>query len=402
MLKDLQDWLFPNSTVPNRRAFGRKERGYLIKAINYYQEAREDPPYYGIFQRDFESNFAQKLTFDESRPFFSRAVSTGSIACFLALKALQLPKNSEVILSPVTDSSPLFSIVECGLIPKIADSQPYSYNASIESIESLITKNTSAIFLVHAAGTPCNPRLVRAVADKYNLKLIEDISQAPFASADSQLGRKQFVGTFGHIGACSTMYRKSLHTSSSGGIVFSNDNEKNKRILEYADRGRPTWRDDYDSRNPGQAVCSSLNYNTNEFNCAIGIASLKRIDSTINARRYIQQQFINVLNESELFVDIELDSDSSPFLLPVFVKPELKDKKHLITSLLSSRGASLAPHYNCFVYDWRITKTLTSFVQSKQSAINQALSFNLFLNERCNQRHVRLLRSCIRNVELAL
>ena len=96
------------------------------------------------FKKEYETNYVKKT--DPLEVGYSRAVCTGSIACYLALKSLNLDEGSEVILSPVTDSSPLFAISECRLVPVIADCKPFSYNICTESVERLITKKIQSVY----------------------------------------------------------------------------------------------------------------------------------------------------------------------------------------------------------------------------------------------------------------
>ena len=96
---------------------------------------------------------------------FARAVSTGTIACYLAVKSCKLPIGSEVIMSPVTDSSSLFAIIESDLKPVVADCKTDSYNICLDSIKRLYNEKTSAIYLVHAGGDPAD------VEEIYNFAL---------------------------------------------------------------------------------------------------------------------------------------------------------------------------------------------------------------------------------------
>ena len=383
------------ASMPFRRAFGSDETKAVLNVIQYYKNKQEDPPYYGYFQREYEELFSSKMDIKKG---YSRAVATGSIACYIALRSCNLKIDSEVILSPVTDSSPLFSIIECGLKPVIADCEENSYNVSIDSIKRLITEKTSAIYLVHAAGDAANVEEIKNLADEKGLILIEDISQAPFSEIRTVNNQMRNVGTFGITSACSTMYRKTLHTSSSGGIIYTQDNEIYKSILEYSDRGRPTWRDDYDSRDPGSAVTHSLNYNTNEISCSVGIASLNRIEDTIKRRRLYKQKVYELFEDSPIFELPIYQSTSSPFLQPIFVKKKYELKKEFITKSLIDEKIAIAPTYKCFVYNWPITRKYVDLIEHKVASSNQLRGFNLFFNEKCGSKQIGLLKQVYENV----
>ena len=383
--------------MPFRRAFGTEEIKAIKELINYYNKKSEDPPYNGYFQKEYERAYIKKTS---SNNGYARAVATGSIACFLSLKACELPIGSEVIMSPVTDSSSLFSIVEAGLKPVIADCMPNSYNICIESINRLINKNTSAIYLVHAGGDPADLENISNLTKKKNLTLIEDISQAPFAEVIFKNGLKRTVGTLGLTSACSTMYRKTLHTGSSGGIVYTKNLKTYRKIIEYADRGRPTWKKNYNGRDPGIATTHSLNYNTNEISCAIGSASLSRVDETILKRRIFKKKIYELLVNSKYFTLPSYKEFSSPFFQSVFIKEEFLNKKEVILDHLQSYNIALARNFSCFVYDWKITNKLVNKLEKKNAIKNKKKCFNLFFNEKSSNKEYILLRNAFNKINI--
>mgnify|MGYP002636419050 FL=1 len=90
---------------------GFAERKAVLDVLDYYESSQSDPPYEGIFQKKFETEFAQLMGGG-----YARAVSSGSVSCFIAVRALRLPLGSEIIVPGVTDSGSIFGIVEAGLI----------------------------------------------------------------------------------------------------------------------------------------------------------------------------------------------------------------------------------------------------------------------------------------------
>jgi len=293
-----------------------REQFEVLRAISYYKKNGQDPPYDGVFQKRYEALFCSKMS---SVKGYARAVATGSTACYLALKTLNLESGSEVIMSPVTDSSTLFAIVECGLKPVIANCKLYSYNICVESVSRLISARTSAMYIVHAPGDPADIVQLKELAAKHSLRIIEDISQSPFAAVFSGSQFLGHVGTFGDISACSTMYRKTLQTGSSGGIVYTQSRDLYHKLLEYSDRGKPIWSDGYDQRDPGQASLVSLNYNTNELGCATGIASLKRIDDVIKKRQDFKAKIYNIIGYYPQLILSIFENHSSPFFSQSFL-----------------------------------------------------------------------------------
>ena len=375
---------------PFRGAMGEAERQAVLEVLDYYKTSETDPPYEGVFQKKFENEFANLMGGG-----YARAVSSGSVSCFVAIRALRLPLGSEIIVPGVTDSGSIFAIVEAGFTPVIVDTMQNSYNTSWQEIEPAITSKTTAIFAVHMAGEPLEISVISQNATQRNLKLIEDCSQAPFArvcnlncGCQPTLCSGVPVGSFGDVAAYSTMYRKSIHTGGSGGVVFTKDDVIAKAVIEESDRGRPKWSSEYRSGDPGHATVSSLNFNTDEFSCAIGLASLTRLKETIQRRRRFLVDLNTKLKRLEPYFRLMNNSlGQSPFFIPIIVGNEFESRKVEIAELLKSEGISLLPTFNNIVADWDIAKKLNwKIIKSSNAESMKARSFNLFLNENYGER----------------
>ena len=375
---------------PFRGAMGEAERQAVLDVLDYYKSSQTDPPYDGIFQKKFESEFTKLMGSG-----YARAVSSGSVSCFVAIRALRLPLGSEIIVPGVTDSGSIFAIVEAGLTPVIVDTMQNSYNTNWQEIEPAITSKTTAIFAVHMAGEPLEISVISQNATQRNLKLIEDCSQAPFArvcklncGCQPALCSGVPVGSFGDVAAYSTMYRKSIHTGGSGGVVFTKDDVIAKAVIEESDRGRPKWSSEYRTGDPGHATVSSLNFNTDEFSCAIGLSSLTRLEETIQRRRRFLVDLNTKLKRLEPYFRLMNNSlGQSPFFIPLIVGKEFELRKVEIAELLQAEGISLLPTFNNIVGDWDIAKKLNwKIIKSSNAESMKARSFNLFLNENYGER----------------
>ena len=371
--------------MPSRNAISKAEIYQINKVVDYYKNLNQDPPYDGVFQQEFEKSFSNLMSGG-----YSKAVSTGTIACFIGVRSLRLPHKSEIIISPVCDSGSLFAITESGHIPVVVDSKEDSYNTNWEQIKKGITKKTKAIFLVHSVGNPTEAKEIYTEAKKLNIKIIEDCSQAPFAIASA--APKKYVGSYSDIAVFSTMYRKSLQSGGSGGIVYTSNYNYYKNILEESDRGRPKWSKYYNSRNPGQAKVAALNYNTDEISCSIGISSLGRIFKTIKSRYSFLNKLRAKLKKLNKYIELdEFSVSSSPFLIPVKLNPKYFNKKNKIyfAKLVMAEGIDLSPEYDCIISEWAITKKMKIKVISNKNALKfKNKSFNLFLNENYKNREV--------------
>lgn len=398
--------------MPPRVAIGAKERKLINKVLNFYRGRDEDPPYDGVFQKEFENEFSKKM-----KGGFTTVVCSGSVACFIGIRALRLPKNSEIIVSPVTDSGSLFAIIESGLKPVIVDSKPNSFNTSWDEIKRGITNKTSAIFLVHCSGNPLDMRKISKEAKKLKILIIEDCSQAPFAkvckkkcNCQSESNRSykscngDYVGSFSDVAVFSTMYRKTLQSGGSGGVVYSRQYKIHKKIMEESDRGRPKWKNNYNSRNPGDTNLSALNYNTDEISCAIGLASLRRIDLAIEKRMSFLKKLSKKIKSLDFFLfHSDFNNGTSPFLLPIILRHQSGIKKEKIAKMILAEGIDLSPRYDCVMSRWKIIKKFKiKVVKSSNVTKMQAHSFNLFLNENYTSREVNDIFKALKKVILYL
>ena len=108
---------------------------------------------------------------------YSSAISNGTVALEIALKALNLPVGSEVIVPTFTIISPVLAILRNNLQPVFVDMEKKYLTMSVDEIEKKITKNTKAIIVVHIYGFPSDMKKILKIKNKYKLKLIEDASE---------------------------------------------------------------------------------------------------------------------------------------------------------------------------------------------------------------------------------
>jgi perosamine synthetase len=192
--------------MPPRLALGPSEIAMLEEAIRYYREAAVDPGYQGPFEKIYTDEFAAMMGGG-----YCDSVSTGTASVYLAIAALELPKGSEVICSPITDPGTIASIVMNGLKPRLADSRPNDYNMGSEQVAARYSANVSAVLVVHSIGQATDVDRIAAEAHRRGVKVIEDCSQSHGALI---MGRP--IGAFGDIAAFSTMYRKNHMSGGSG------------------------------------------------------------------------------------------------------------------------------------------------------------------------------------------
>lgn len=204
----------------------------LSNKVNYWtgQECRE-----------FEKEFAAWVGVEHAV-----ALTNGTVALDVALKALGVGMGDEVIVTSRTFLASVSSIVNVGAAPVFADVDGDSQNITAETIAAVLTSRTKAVICVHLAGWPCDMDPIMALAAQYGLKVIEDCAQAHGAQYK---GRS--VGSIGHVGAWSFCQDKIMTTGGEGGMVTTNDRDLWSRMWSYKDHGK-SWEAVYERQHaPG-------------------------------------------------------------------------------------------------------------------------------------------------------
>ena len=178
--------------------------------------------------QEFENKFAKYFGLKHTI-----SLANGSVALDIAIKCLGLKKNSEIIVTPRSYISSVTSVLNQNLKPVFADIDLNSQNIESENIEKKITKNTKAILLVHLGGMPCDISKIVNLAKKYNLKIIEDCSQAHGAKI-----KNKYVGSFGDLAVWSLCNDKILNTLGEGGMVATKNFDYFKKLWGYKDCGK--------------------------------------------------------------------------------------------------------------------------------------------------------------------
>jgi len=365
--------------MPLRLALGESELKMLNEALAYYREHKADPGYQGPFEKLYTDLFVAMMGSG-----YADAVATGTSALYVALAALDLPKGSEVIVSPITDPGTLSAIILNGFKPRVADSKRDSYNMGVAQFLERVTPNVSAVVVVHAAGQAADINDLVMEAHQRGIKVLEDCSQAHGAKVT---GRP--VGTFGDIAAFSTMYRKAHMTGGSGGVVYTRDLDLFRRALAHADRGKPRWQNDFDDRDPSTYLFPALNHNTDELSCAIGLASLQRLNDTIVRRQsFVFDVIERLVEQVKVCLPYTYSASDSPFFCPIVVDGDaITSNKIEFAEAVRKEGIDLNPHYKYVITEWPYLKPyLVDNFDTPNARDIRDRSFNLYLNENYGER----------------
>ena len=256
--------------------------GPLLKSgkVNYWS---------GNECKKFEQEFSRYLGNK-----FSLTLSNGSVALELALKALNLKKQDEIIVSPRSFIISSSCTLNLGLKPIFADVDENG-NLSIEGIKKAYNKKVKVIIIVHLNGLSCDLEPIIKFAKKNKIFLIEDCAQAHGAVYK---GKK--VGSFGDISTWSFCQDKIISTGGEGGMISTNNKKLWLRCWSSKDHGKNYNNFFFKKHKTGfKWLHDNLgsNYRMTEMQALLGREQLKLLDKQIKKRNTIANLYLNGLKD---------------------------------------------------------------------------------------------------------
>lgn len=287
----------------------------------------------GPFITKFESKFSEYIGQNHGI-----AVSNGSAALDIAIKALNIGKGDEVIMPSFTIISPAQSVVTAGATPVLVDSDPVTWNMKVSEIESKITNKTKAILIVHIYGLPVDLNPVIELAKKYKLKIIEDA-----AEMHGQTYNGKMCGSFGDISIFSFYPNKHI-TTGEGGMILTNDDELAKRCKKLRNLC-------FEPDGP-RFIHHEIgwNYRMTNLQAALGLAQLEQIDSFLIKKRRIG----HIYNEKLQFLKdkgFQLPKVSTAYADNIYwvfgLMAPTEEEKNRIVNVLGENKIATRPFFWC-------------------------------------------------------
>lgn len=245
---------------------------------------------------------------------YAVAVSNGTAALHIAAMAAGFGEGDEVIVSSITFAASSNCVLYCGAKPVFADINPETYNIDPTSIRKLITPRTKGIVAVDFTGQAVELDEIREICREHNLILIEDAAHS--------LGTKykgQPVGSIADM-TCFSFHPVKTVTSGEGGAVTTNDEAFYHRLLRLRSHGITRHQEEMvhptDARWYNEQVELGYNYRMTDFQAALLVSQLGKLDRFSKRRREIVQMYDKAFsNMPEITVQKEIpESDTTRHL----------------------------------------------------------------------------------------
>ena len=224
----------------------------------------------GAVTAEFEQVLAEQLG---SRYVVS--VTSGTMALFVALKAVGVGPGDEVIVPDLTFIATANAVMLCGATPVAVDIEPDRLMMDPDGVEAAITSRTRAIVPVHISGRAAKMAELMDLAQRHELLVVEDAAEAFLSRTNGRA-----LGSIGHCGCFSFSPMKMVQTGQ-GGAIATDDPEIHRKLILLKDQGRPmrgTGGDDLHE-------CVGFNFKFTNLQAAVGLAQMNHVQDRLDRVR---------------------------------------------------------------------------------------------------------------------
>jgi dTDP-4-amino-4,6-dideoxygalactose transaminase len=258
---------------------------------------------------------------------FGVGVGSGTEALHLALLACGVKQGDEVITVPNTAAATALAVSSANAKPIFIDVSQEFYTIDPAKVETAITSRTKAIIPVHLYGHPADMDPIMEIAERYDLRVVEDACQAHGAEYKGQK-----VGSIGHLGCFSFYPTKNLGAYGDGGMVVTKDEGLYEKLCLLRNYGQS---DRY------HHIIKGYNSRLDEIQAAMLRVKLKKLDKWNEVRRNIADAYNQLLENSDVITPKEASYAKHVYHLYVIRSKRREELKHF----LEKRGIQTLIHY---------------------------------------------------------
>ncbi len=279
---------------------------------------------------------------------YSVAVSNGTAALEIAMKAIGVKQGDEVIIPNFTIISNALAVIKLGAKPILIDCGLYDWNINIDDLKKKITKKTKAIIVTHIYSYSNPIDKIRKILKNKNIIIVEDAAEV--------LGLKyknKYCGSFGDISTFSFYANKHI-TTGEGGMISTNN-------LKYSIKCRDLRNLCFGKKDRFNHSDIGWNYRMTNIQAAMGLSQLKNINKIINKKIYIGKLYYNLLSKNKnIFIT---KPNIGKFKNIYWVVGILIFKKNLLAKKLSKKLKNVGIQTRPFFYPMNKQKILKKFLK---------------------------------------
>ena len=273
---------------------------------------------------------------------YAVSVSSCMAALHLAYFQMGLGKGDEVIVPAMTHTATGHAVEIMGAKPVFCDCEKETGNIDVTKIEALITDKTKAISLVHYLGIPCDMDAICAIAEKHDLKIVEDCALAVGARY-----KGKHVGLIGDCG-CYSFYPVKHITTGEGGFFVTKHEALAAEVAQV--RGFGVDRTHGERKIPGlyDVTMLGLNYRMSEVSAAIGRGQIRKLPEILKKRKENFKALKNALadiEETRVLDTKSADAENSCYCLVLIFEGKLSEKRNDILLALKARNIGSSIYY---------------------------------------------------------
>ncbi|QRA43784.1 DegT/DnrJ/EryC1/StrS aminotransferase family protein [Chryseobacterium cucumeris] len=239
-----------------------------------------------------------------------------------------MKEGDEILVPSNTYIASILAISDNGLVPVLVEPDIANYNIDVSKIEEKITPKTKGILIVHLYGRVIFSEELQQLAQKYNVKIIEDNAQAIGAEWK---GKK--TGNLGDASGFSFYPGKNLGALGDAGAITTNDEELAKTIRALAN---------YGSNKKYVNIYQGLNSRLDEIQAAVLDIKLKYIDEENEVRRKIARQYIREISNSNIILPENPENENEHVWHIFLIRTEKRDE---LQAYLTENGVQTLIHY---------------------------------------------------------
>jgi perosamine synthetase len=299
----------------------------MIQAV--VEALRKDHFLNGENVKKFEEEFARFIGVN-----YAIAVNSGTSALHLSLIALGIKEGDVVTTTPATFIATANVILYLNAKPVFTDISLETYNIDPQRLREVVKKHgprCKAVIPVHLYGYPCEMDAIMEIAEKYDIKILEDACQAHGA-----IYKGRPVGSFGNAAGFSFYPSKNMTVCGDGGMITTNDSKIAEILSSLRDVGRSTT-----SRYVHQYVGYTARMNT--INAAIGRIQLKHLDEWNKRRREIAREYDKKLNGIGDIITPPRETDTIKPVYHLYVIRTMY--RDALKNYLEKKGVECGIHY---------------------------------------------------------